>query len=271
MLVFSDFSQEFVLETDASGKGLGAILAQKQLDGSIRPIAYASRTLQQHEKKYSATELEALGVVWSVKHFHHYLYGHRCIVYTDHKPLRSLLNTPHPSGRLAQWELALQKVDLIFHYRPGRMNGAADSLSCFPVVQPLEHDKSLGEFQPYVGGCNDSRGEEDGVICQVGSDSTNDLTCEPEFDHLARIDYRVDPPGGSLVAAVTPQLQDDIMSGENLKERQRKDAEIRMIVDFHENDILPGDDKKARELLLSRAQYYLVDSILYYVARDKTL
>ena len=107
VLAFPDFNQEFILETDASGRGLGAILAQKQPDGFTRPIAHASRTLQQHEKKYSATELEALGIVWSVKHFHHYLYGHHCIVYTDHEPLRSLLNTPQPSGKLARWGLAL--------------------------------------------------------------------------------------------------------------------------------------------------------------------
>jgi len=78
VLVFPDFSQQFILETDASGKGLGAILAQKQPDGSIRPVAYVSWTLQPHEKKDGATELEVLGVlvVWSVKHFQHYLYGH---------------------------------------------------------------------------------------------------------------------------------------------------------------------------------------------------
>ena len=68
-------------------------------DGSIRPIAYASGTLQQHEKKYGAKELEALGVVWSVKH---YLYGHQCIVYTYLESLRSLLNIPHPSGKIAR-------------------------------------------------------------------------------------------------------------------------------------------------------------------------
>ena len=76
VLVCPDFNQQFILETDASGKGLGAILARKQRDESIRPVAYASRTLQPHEKKYGATELEALGVVWSVKHSRHYLYGH---------------------------------------------------------------------------------------------------------------------------------------------------------------------------------------------------
>ncbi len=69
VLAFPDFSQDFLLETDASGLGLGAVLAQKQEDGSTRPVAFASRTLQAHERNYGATELEALGVVWAVKHF----------------------------------------------------------------------------------------------------------------------------------------------------------------------------------------------------------
>ena len=147
VLAFPDFDQEFILETDASGKGLGAILAQKQPDGFTRPIAYGSRTLQQHERKYSATELETLGIVWSVKHFRHYLYGHCCIVYTDHEPLRSLLNTPHPSGKLARWGLALQEVDLVLHYRPGRTNKAADSLSRFSLRQSYKHEKCSTKSQ----------------------------------------------------------------------------------------------------------------------------
>ena len=92
-LEFSDFTQDFVLETDASGMGLGVILAQVHEDGTSYPIAYASRTLQQHERKYVATELEALGTVWAVKHFHHYLYGHHCEVYTDHEPLGFVKNS----------------------------------------------------------------------------------------------------------------------------------------------------------------------------------
>ena len=62
VLAFPNFDQKFILETDASGVGLGAILAQKQPDGTVWSIAYGSRTLQQHEKKYGATELEALGL-----------------------------------------------------------------------------------------------------------------------------------------------------------------------------------------------------------------
>ena len=69
ILAFPNFSKGFLLATDASGIGLGAVLSQVQEDGSIRPIAYVSHTLQKHECNYGATELEVLGVVWTVKYF----------------------------------------------------------------------------------------------------------------------------------------------------------------------------------------------------------
>ena len=133
ILVFPDFTRRFILETDASGVGLGAVLSQKQLNGQIAPIAYASRTLQQHETKYGISELEALAVVWATKHFRAYLYGHSCDVYTDHEALQALLNTPHPSGKLARWGMALQEMDLHLHYRPGKTDQNADTLSCTPI------------------------------------------------------------------------------------------------------------------------------------------
>ena len=136
ILAFPNFSRDFHLETDASGLGLGAVLSQEQSDGTTRPIAYASRTLQPHERNYAATEMEALGVVWAVKHFRQYLYGHRCHVHTDHEALKSLLNSPHPSGKLARWGLAIQELDLVIHYKPGRVNQKADALSRAPFDQP---------------------------------------------------------------------------------------------------------------------------------------
>ena len=71
-------------------------LTQKQ-EGTQKPICYASRTLvlQAHEKNYGVSELEALAVVWAVKHFRVYLYGHRCEVYTDNEALLLLMNHPH--------------------------------------------------------------------------------------------------------------------------------------------------------------------------------
>ena len=143
VLAFPDFSLGFLLETDASGLGLGAVLAQEQ-DGVVRPIAYSSRTLQAHEKNYSATELEGLGVVWAVKHFRHYLYGHKCRVYTDHQALKALLNTPHPSGRLARWGLAFQELELEIVYRPGKKNANADALSRCPLEVDEEEESPFG-------------------------------------------------------------------------------------------------------------------------------
>ena len=74
-------------------------------------------------------ELEALAVVWAVKHFCVYFDGHKCDMYTDHEVLLSLLNTPHPSRKLVRWGLAIQELDLSIHYRPGKLNQSADSLS----------------------------------------------------------------------------------------------------------------------------------------------
>ena len=66
VLAYPDFGVPFILETDASGNGLGAVLAQRQDDGLVRPNAYASRSLQEHEKWYGVTELEELGAVWAL-------------------------------------------------------------------------------------------------------------------------------------------------------------------------------------------------------------
>ena len=133
LLVFPDFSKPFVLETDASGAGLRAVLAQKQDDGSVHPVAYASRSLQSHEKNYGITELEGLGVVWAVKHFRPYLYGHSCEVFTDHSALTYLLNTPQPSGKLARWGMAIQELNLTIKHRSGHSNVNADTLSRSPL------------------------------------------------------------------------------------------------------------------------------------------
>ena len=100
--MFPNFNKCFVLETDASIAGLAAVLSLEQEKGVIAPIAFARHTLQTHEKSYGVTELEALGVVWAIRHIRPYLYGNACDVYIDHEALKSLLNTPHPSGKFAR-------------------------------------------------------------------------------------------------------------------------------------------------------------------------
>ena len=113
-------------------KHLPAIV-QEAVTRTVRPVAYASPSLQAYEKNYGVTELEGLGVVRAVKHFRPYLYGHKCEVYTDHEELRLLLNTPQPSGKLAGWGMAIQELDISIHHWSGHHNGNADALSRFPL------------------------------------------------------------------------------------------------------------------------------------------
>jgi len=128
VLAYPIFQEGFLLETDIFGVGSGTVLSQKQSDSTVRPVAYAIKTLQPQEKNYSISEQDGLGVVWLVKYFKHYLYGHSCTAYTDHKALKLLLHTPHPSGKLAGWGMALQELDVKIKYHPGSKNQKAGTL-----------------------------------------------------------------------------------------------------------------------------------------------
>ena len=86
------------------------------------------------ERNYGITKLEGLGVVWAVRHFRPYLYGHPCDVYTDHSALTLLLNTLQPSGKLARLGMAIQEMDIRIHHRTGRSNANADALSRSPLA-----------------------------------------------------------------------------------------------------------------------------------------
>lgn len=108
VLASPDFSRQFLLQTDASTSGLGAVLTQMHEDGE-RVIAYASRTLNKAECNYSATELECLVVVWGIRKMKSYLEDYKFTVVTDHQALKSLQRIESPTGRLRRWIFKLQQ------------------------------------------------------------------------------------------------------------------------------------------------------------------
>lgn len=115
------------MHTDASNYALGSVLLQ---DG--HPVAYASRTLNSHEVRYSTTEKELLAVVWSVKYFRPYIYGKEFTLHTDHQALKWLHTKfvgQDLNQRLSRWILSLGEYNMKVEYIKGKDNVIADFLS----------------------------------------------------------------------------------------------------------------------------------------------
>ena len=128
ILHFPDLNGEFRIETDASAQGFGAVLSQEK-DGILRPIAFASKTTDKYERVYGPTELEAAAITFATKKFRTYIWGRKCIIYTDHHGLQYLLTSTFSNVRIQRWALKLQDYTLEIIYRPGKKNSNVDLLS----------------------------------------------------------------------------------------------------------------------------------------------
>ncbi|GJW98488.1 putative reverse transcriptase domain-containing protein, partial [Tanacetum coccineum] len=132
ILALPEGSKDFVVYCDASHKGLGAVLMQKE-----KVIAYASRQLKVHKKNYTTHDLELGSVVFALKIWRHYLYGTRCTVFTDHKSLQHILDQKELNMRQRHWLKLLSDYDCDIRYHPGKANAVADALSRKEQTDPL--------------------------------------------------------------------------------------------------------------------------------------
>ena len=128
ILCLPNFEKEFLLRTDASESGIGAVLLQEQGEYKL-PIAYASKKLLDREKRYSTIEKECYAIVWGVQKFKCYLYGKEFILETDHRPLVYLNTAKVANARLMRWALALQPYKYRIEGIKGADNVCADFLS----------------------------------------------------------------------------------------------------------------------------------------------
>nr|GEW19477.1 putative reverse transcriptase domain-containing protein [Tanacetum cinerariifolium] len=148
-------NEDFVVYCDASHKGLGAVLMQRE-----KVIAYASRQLKIHEKNYTTHDLELGSVVFALKIWRHYLYGTKCTVFTDHKSLQHILDQKELSMRQRRWLEFLSDYDCEIRYHPGKANVVADALSQKEGIKPIRDPEKLRteKLEPHV----------DGTICLNG-------------------------------------------------------------------------------------------------------
>ncbi|GJY07394.1 putative reverse transcriptase domain-containing protein [Tanacetum coccineum] len=132
ILALLEGSEDFMVYYNASHKGLGVVLMQRE-----KVITYASRQLKVHEKNYTTHDLELGSVVFALKIWRHYLYGTRCIVFTDHKSLQHILDQKELNMRQRRWLELLSDYDCDIRYHPGKANVVADALSHKERIEPL--------------------------------------------------------------------------------------------------------------------------------------
>jgi transposase InsO family protein len=142
ILQYPDFLKEFVLTTDASNQGLGAVLSQGQI-GKDLLVAYASRSLNSAESHYTTSEKELLTIVWSIKYFRPYLYGRKFKIVNDHKPLVWIMNVKDPGSRLMRRKIQLAEYDYEIVHKSGSHNTNADALSRIGSVGKIKEQTDI--------------------------------------------------------------------------------------------------------------------------------
>jgi hypothetical protein len=133
VLALPNYEEPFILTTDASECGYGAVLEQMQ-GNENRIIAYYSKNYTKSQKNYATPEQELLAIVQAVEHFHTYLFGRKFKLFTDHEPLTWLTNKKKPHARMERWMIRLEYNELEVAHKPGKDNIVADMLSRIPSI-----------------------------------------------------------------------------------------------------------------------------------------
>jgi hypothetical protein len=149
-----NFELPFTIQTDASDRGLGAVLSQKIQDRE-HVIQYLSRVLQPAKKNWTVREKEALAIIWACESFRPYIVGTKFTVETDHRSLQWLLSAKSPP-RLVRWALRLSEYEFEIKYKPGDANRNADALSRCPIDETVSvrnnarDEQMADEVQQYL-------------------------------------------------------------------------------------------------------------------------
>lgn len=250
MLAYPDFDLPFVLHTDASAKGLGAVLYHRQ-GGKLRVVAYGSRALSATEKNYHlhSGKLEFLALKWAVcEKFRDYLfYAPHFTVYTDNNPLTYVMSTTKLNAVGHRWVGELSDFHFEIRYRPGKVNIDADTLSRLPL-----------DMAGYEAACTKQLSEETVQATWLGSQAAKDK----DIAYVAMLSL------SSGMELHMPESQSTI-SHEDLKRAQREDMTINDVIKLKErypkltNQIKGGVRGSVKRLLHEWKRLQLEDGLLW--------
>ena len=235
VLAYPDFTKDFVIETDASKQGLGAILSQRQEDNKLHPVAYASRSVSVAEANYAITNLETLAVVWAITHFRYYVYGHNVTIITDHAAVKAVLGIPNLTGQHARWwskvyGSGIRQINIV--HRTGKENQHADALSRQPVLSaPPDDDDTSKEVQ----------------IAHISSDE-----------------------GMNISTLLCEDLENVTNYSDSFHEEQLKDPTLHPIMVYLSEGELPENAELAAKIVMQASLYTMVDKILYYIGQKNS-
>lgn len=128
VLLLPSIAEDFVLRTDASARGMGAVMLQRK-GNILHPTQYTSKKCSQTQQRYSTIERECLAIIWGCEKFARYLVGTEFILQTDHRLLTFLQASKTKNNRLQRWALSLQEFRFRIEPIPGNTNIFADLLS----------------------------------------------------------------------------------------------------------------------------------------------
>ena len=288
VLAYADFSLPFLLHTDASGSGLGAVLYQNQ-NGLDRVIAYASRSLSDSEKNYPAHKLEFLALKWAVcDKFHDYLYGSKFHVKTDNNPLTYVQTTAHLDATGHRWLAALSSYDFSISYKPGVTNQDADALSRLPEDHKDNVEEvSLDSITVRVLCMMAQRPEPLVLFCMMNNVTANiqDPPLPPDMQgqmSLPQLDVKRLQAEDPTISKVFPLVEKGVKPSSQYVGRQVRSVRL-LLREFKKLRIIDGllyrerqaDHTKERQLILPKKCRDQVLCSLHddmaHLGRDRTL
>jgi transposase InsO family protein len=257
VLAFPDYSKPFLLRTDASKLGLGAVLLQEQ-NGKYAVIAYGSRAVRGAEQNYSTHKLEFLALKWAVTQKNYdYLYGNTFTVSTDHNPLTYVLSTAKLDATGHRWLAELSAYNFDVKYTPGKLNLDADALS--RISRPDEEEQIISQ-QLVNNICKTEEVEDFGLIESMCLTVDVNMPMEPKVQGLA-LDWQKEQQADRIVGRVRKLVQDGLLP--NAEDRKKELIPVQKYFREWEHLVLKDGVLHRKRISNGKSQLQLVLPLKY--------